>query len=146
MRALTPYFTSRGLASDLFSEMDRFFDEWKPQTGSFEPAWDVTETEDHFLMSVDLPGMKKEEIRIELAKNTLQISGERKRGDKFYGSFKRSFTLPSTVDTDKVEASYENGVLELYVPKTQAAKPRMIEVQSGKRNQDVKDIPSSKVS
>lgn len=148
MRALTPYYTGRILASDLFDGMDRFFEEWKPQPASLEPAWEITETENNFLMSVDLPGMKKEEIKIEVVDSRLNISGERKRGEKSYGSFNRTFALPSTVDTQKVEARYENGVLELLVPKSQAAKPRTIEVQSGHLNlhQDVKDIPSTKVS
>jgi HSP20 family protein len=140
MRTIVPYWTSRGFASDFFDEMERIFDNWEsgPSTRAydektFDPAFEIAESGEHYLMSVDLPGMKKEDIKIEVSDNILTISGERKResSDK-NGFFKRSFTLPSSVETGKVEARYENGVLELYLPKTQVAKPRQIEVQSGK--------------
>jgi HSP20 family protein len=143
---LTPAWTSRSLASDLFDEMDRFFNASELAKAyderSFAPATDVTETEDHYLMSLDVPGMKKEEIKIEVADNVLSVSGERKRVtapdkkervqryEKSYGFFKRSFSLPNSIDAEKVEALYENGVLELYLPKVAQAKPRQIEVQS----------------
>jgi HSP20 family protein len=151
MRMLTPYWTTRSLASDLFDEMNRFFDEDNRHASGriydervFDPAYEITETDEHYLMSVDLPGMKQEEIKIEVADNVLVISGERKREatedqktkvqryEKSYGFFKRSFNLPSTIESDQIEAHYENGVLELYLPKAQAAKPRSIEIQSGK--------------
>lgn len=152
MRVLTPYLSSRGLASNLFDEMDRFFDDWGRQDTptarvyedrNFTPACEVSETDEHYLMSVDLPGMKKEDIKIEVSDNVLTVSGERKREssekgqrvqhyEKSYGFFKRSFSLPSSIEADKVEARYEDGVVELYLPKVQAAKPRHIEIQSGK--------------
>lgn len=111
---------------------------------AFNPACEVVEAEEHYMMSVDLPGMRKEDIQINVTDNILTISGERKREfasdkkdrvqrfEKSYGFFKRSFTLPATIDAEKVEARYEDGVLEVYLPKTQLAKPRQIEVQSGK--------------
>lgn len=150
MRMLTPYLSNRGLASDLFDEMDRFFDDWGRMTParayderSFAPACGVSESDEHYSMSVDLPGMRKEDIKIEMFNNMLTISGERRREssekdkkvqryEKSYGFFKRSFTVPSSIEADKVEARYEDGVLELYLPKAQAAKPRHIEIQSGK--------------
>lgn len=150
MRFLTPYWMNRSIASDIFDEMDHFFNDWNrlPSTfkiydeRSFAPASEMSETEDQFIMSVDLPGMKKDDIKIEMVDNILTISGERKyestenkkvqRYEKAYGFFKRSFTLPASVDSDKIEAKYEDGVLELHLPKTQAAKPRQIEIQSSK--------------
>jgi len=152
MRMLTPYWTSRTLASDLFDEMDGFLKDFNGGAAvasiyderGFSPACEIAEGDDHYLMSVDLPGMKKEEIKIEVADHVLTVSGERKREmdfdksqkvqryEKAYGYFKRSFTLPATVETGKVEARYEEGVLTLWLPKVQEAKPRQIEIHSGK--------------
>ncbi|RYZ85851.1 MAG: Hsp20/alpha crystallin family protein, partial [Proteobacteria bacterium] len=100
---------------------------------SFQPAYDVSETEERFLMSVDLPGMRKEDIKVEIQKDTIVLAGERRRGlnATTTESFKRSFTLPEAVATEKVEARYENGVLELYLPKSPAAKVRAVEIQTG---------------
>jgi HSP20 family protein len=177
MRMLAPYWTTRSLASDLFDEMET----WMNDTGrvttprayderSFDPACDISEADEHYLMSLDLPGIKKDEINIEVNNNILTVSGERKREsasdkqkvqrfEKSYGFFKRSFTLPTSVDADKVEARYEDGVLELYLPKTQAAKPRHIEIQSGKgagffdkilgtkkNTSELKDVSATKTS
>lgn len=151
MRTLMPYWNARSLASDLFEDMDRFFDNFGRlattevyDERSFQPACEITESDDHFLMSIDLPGMKKDDIKVEVLDNVLTVSGERKREfasdknekvqrfEKSYGFFKRSFTLPTSIEVGKVEAHYEDGVLELYLPKTQAAKPRPIHIQSGK--------------
>lgn len=149
----TPFLTTRGFSSDLPSfflkEMDRMFDGF-PTTGTqvyddsaFVPAAEIAETEGQYLLNMDLPGMAKEDIKIEVAENRLTISGERKRGprpddykiqryEKTYGSFKRSFTLPDSVQADKIEALYENGVLELHLPKSPAPQVRTIEVQTKK--------------
>ncbi|WP_413290143.1 Hsp20/alpha crystallin family protein [Bdellovibrio sp. HCB337] len=149
---LTPYFTNRALTSTLWNEMDRFFDGFNSLPTSqvayderaFSPQCDITETEDHYLMSVDLPGLKKDDIKIDVVNNLLTVSGERKnqglgekseryqRYERNYGFFKRSFTLPTSIESQKVEARYEDGVLEIYLPKTPTSKPRHIEVQSGK--------------
>lgn len=172
MRMLNPILSERRLTSDIFNEMDRFFEDingfastWAYDDRNFAPACEVSEMDEHFLMSVDLPGMRKEDIKIELRDNVLSISGERKREsgsqgqkiqryEKSYGFFKRSFTLPSSVDVEKVEAQYENGVLELYLPKQQSAKAKNIEIQTGKggfferllggKKQDLKDVSASK--
>lgn len=176
MRTLTPAWPTRSLAFELFDEMDRYVDDWSRLSPSkvyderaFAPTCDVAEVDDHYLMSLDLPGMKKEDIKIHISDHTLTISGERKREnteknhkvqlyEKSYGFFKRSFNLPSTIEADKVEARYEDGVLELYLPKTQAAKPRQIEIQTersgffgkllGAKNstQEIKNVASTKIS
>ncbi|MGZ3774069.1 MAG: Hsp20/alpha crystallin family protein [Pseudobdellovibrionaceae bacterium] len=176
MKMITPYWTTHSFASDLIGEMDRFFGDGNRATPAegvydertFNPACEISELDGHYLMSVDLPGMRKENIKIEMSDNILTISGERKREsteknekvqryEKSYGFFKRSFTLPNSIEPENVEARYEDGVLELYLPKTQAAKPRYIEVQSGKSgffdkflsskksNQELKDVTSTKV-
>ncbi len=167
MRMLTTYIPTRGFTSDIWSEMDRFLDDWNRSVAnksyserSFSPASEITESGDYYLMSLDLPGMKQDDIKIEMSDDILTISGERKRAtsEKSYGYFKRSFSLPEAVEADKIEARYENGVLELYLPKTPAAKPRHIQIQSGKAsffdkllgskktNQELKDVTASKVS
>lgn len=150
MRTLTPYWNTRSFAADLINEMDSFFSDFQKEIPtrhlyderSFNPACEITEAEDHYVMSLDIPGMNKEDIKLELNENTLTVSGERKREvasdkklrvqryEKSYGFFKRSFTLPASVDSEKVEAHYEQGVLELYLPKTAAAKPKQIEIKT----------------
>lgn len=133
MRILTPYLRNRNVTFDLFSDVDQLFDQFYNSRGyderKFNQSTQISETEEHYLMSVDLPGMKKEDIKIELKESFLTISGERKRSQEI---FKQSFSLPSSVDAEKVEAHYEDGVLELYLPKVKAAQPRQIEIQSGK--------------
>lgn len=123
----TTFFTT-GLHSDLWRQMDRLLDD----SNEFAPEFEVAEREDHFAISVDLPGMRKEDIKIEVLDRTLTLSGERRRFEKSYGTFKRTFMLPNTVNAEKIEANYEDGVLLLYVPKTQVAQARAIEIQSGK--------------
>lgn len=122
------------------------FDEMKGsnlQKNWFSPTVDVEETEHAYLLSVDLPGLKKEEVKVDLSENVLTISGERKRetenkengGRRYessYGHFMRSFTLPQSIDASKVEANMEDGVLRVALPKSETSKPRNIEVQSGK--------------
>lgn len=107
----------------------------------FEPRVDVQDSDQAFLLTIDVPGLKREDIKIDLNDNLLTISGERKREtneeggrsfERMYGRFVRSFTLPTTVEADKVEASLEDGVLRLALPKSEATKPRSIEVKSGR--------------
>lgn len=125
MRLLTPYWQNQHFAADIFNELDR-----RPTAERFAaPAYEVQENEQHYLIETDLPGVKKEDIKIDLHENILTITGERKRDAKAE-SFKRSFTLPESVDVEKIEASHENGVLSIYLPKGAAAKPRTIEIQT----------------
>jgi len=149
MRYLSSNWPSRhSNSTSLFDEMERLFEEFNHSSSrqsaerSFSPAVDISESENHYLMNVDLPGIKKEDIKIEMHENVLTISGERQRARKYedenkaqrfersYGSFTRSFSLPTTVESDKIEARYEDGVLSLYLPKTPIAQARTIEVQS----------------
>jgi HSP20 family protein len=107
--------------------------------GPWTPPVDVAETEDAILLHVELPGIKLEEIDIELTGDTLTIRGERKRvreeqKDNFvrversYGRFQRSFTLATPVKNDKVSAAYRDGILEITLPKSEETKPRKIAV------------------
>jgi HSP20 family protein len=123
---------------DIFSEFDRVVDSFlQPtyaRTVNFQPSCDVNETEGHYLISFDMPGVKKDDIKIEVKDNQLLVSGERHRlseGNEASDKFERTFSLPNSVNTEKIEASYENGVLNVALPKAEAAKARTIEIQSG---------------
>lgn len=137
MRMVTPYWNQRSLASDLFTEVDRFFGDWNSdQFISPSVFHEVHEDENHYLVSVDLPGMTKEDIVIEVKEGVLNIQGERKRKNGSTESLKvaKRFSLPRSVDKDKVEANYENGVLEIYLPKLQAAQAKKIEIQNNRES------------
>ena len=147
MRSLIPYFSARTLNDDLFSDMDRLlsrFERRTPVSGNNDRTWapnfETTEAPDHFHLSVDMPGVKKEDINIDIHCDLLTISGERKRRTQKdsetrseYARVERSFTLPPTVDTTNVEAHFEDGVLELYLPKVAQSQPRKVEIQSGSK-------------
>lgn len=111
------------------------------------PVCDFREGKDHYFISFDLPGLKKENIKINYKNKLLTISGTRKEEykeenkhthsrflEKFYGSFNRSFTLPSSIDEEKIEAHFENGILELFLLKISKSKGREILVKEGKRD------------
>ena len=110
------------------------------------PSIEVVEKEDKFLVKVELPGVKEEDINISLTGNTLTIEGEKetesaveKKGyyytESSYGSFSRSMTIPSTIDANKIEANYDKGVLEITLPKTQEVKPKKIKLAAKKKEE-----------
>lgn len=99
----------------------------------YQTACDIRESEDHYLISYDMPGVRKEDIKIEVQKNELLISGERQNApgqDRPTRKFEKTFTLANTIDTEKIEAQYENGVLQVALPKAESAKPRIVQIQS----------------
>lgn len=108
------------------------------------PALDVVENDKELIFRLDLPGLKPEDVNITIDDHTLLISGQmgdtvEREGDRYHyrerrtGSFERSIRLPNTVDTDKVDASFENGVLNITLPKLPQAQPKQINVKaSGK--------------
>jgi HSP20 family protein len=127
----------------LHHDLSRLF-ESAPTTEDrvWSPAVDVAETEDALIVRAELPGLKREDIDIELSGETLTLRGERKfeseeRKDHFvrierrYGKFSRSFTLATPVQTDRVAASYRDGVLEIVLPKSEETKPRKVQVVAG---------------
>ncbi|WP_413294735.1 Hsp20/alpha crystallin family protein [Bdellovibrio sp. HCB185ZH] len=142
MRSLSPW-SARRPTNDLFSQFEEFFSDmdrgYSPaarSTVDFSPSVDIEEKENAYIVTTDLPGFKKEDIKIEMADNVLTISGERikEAGDKKYserswGKFQRTFSLPVHVAGDKIEASYKDGVLEVTLPKAENAKSRSIKVQ-----------------
>lgn len=131
--------------TDLFSRtfndvMDEFFSTAANyRNDNFTPSVDVSETEKQFEISVELPGMKKEDITVDLEKGRLTISGERKfenkedgknyhRVESHYGSFSRSFYLPDTIDESTIAAKYENGILDITIDKSEDKVKRNIEI------------------
>lgn len=132
--------------SGLRRDVDRLFDEFlrgNDQEGGSNVVWaprtDVSETDARYVIRMDMPGMKKDALDIQLHDGTLTVSGERTRehedkGESFhrversYGRFFRSFSLPQAADPQGVEAQLEDGVLTIHVPKREETKPRKIEV------------------
>jgi HSP20 family protein len=132
--------------SSLQTEMNRLFNaafDTSPAGNGgnrrWAPAMDLLETEDHFVLRADLPGMTESDVNIELEDNVLTVSGERKaereekregfyRVERAFGSFSRSLTLPKGVDAEAVTAGFDNGVLEVRIPKPEQRKPRKITI------------------
>ncbi len=133
------------------SEMNRlfntFFEAPTPGNGGstlrrWIPAMDLVETDADFVLRADLPGLNEGDVNIEVEDNVLTISGERKaeheeRKEGYYrverasGSFSRSLTLPEPVDPESVSASFDNGVLEIRIPKPEQRKPRKVAISIG---------------
>ena len=137
--------------STIQNEMNRlfntFFEAPGPPNGGARlrrwiPPMDLVETDDDFVLRADLPGLSEKDVNIEFEDNVLTISGERKaeheeRKEGYYrvertsGSFRRSLTLPEGVDPNAVRANFENGVLEVRVPKPEERKPRKVAISVG---------------
>ncbi len=133
---------------DMQSRLNRIFGEAALAGGqenassfsAWSPAVDVQETEKEYLIKADLPGVKKEDVKVELLEGALTIGGDRsqekeEKGKKFhkiereYGSFLRRFALPSDVDAEKVQAEFKDGVLNVHLPKSPAVKPQTVDVK-----------------
>jgi len=146
----------------LQGEMNRLFSNFfdTPKAGSgnggnggtrrWIPAMDLVETQDHFVLKADLPGMSEGDVNIELENNVLTIAGERKteheeRHEGYYrleratGSFSRALSLPEGIDADAVTAAFDNGVLTVRIPKPEQAKPRKVKIGVGTDKQDTID-------
>ncbi|HJX69893.1 MAG TPA: Hsp20/alpha crystallin family protein [Dehalococcoidia bacterium] len=119
---------------------------WKrlPTEMGWAPAIEIFEKEDKYVVKAELPGMKEEDIDVSVVGDTLTIKGERKAEtevkeenyyccERSYGSFSRSIALPSTVDAKKITASYEEGVLEVSLPKAAEVKPAKVKVSAKKK-------------
>lgn len=109
-------------------------------SGNWVPPVDVAETQEKIVVRAEAPGMRQEDIQIEFENGMLTIRGERKldkseqgltyhRVERVYGNFSRSFTLPRSVDPEKIAASYRDGILQIDVPKKEEAKPKQIRIE-----------------
>lgn len=134
---------------DLFNleAFDKLFD-WKELSDvafNFDKAWgftpksEIVEDKDNFYISVELPGVSKDDVKINLEENTLTITGSKKkdetikdknsiRNERYYGEFKRTFTLTNDIKKDNIEAAYKDGVLHILLPKVEEAKPVVKEI------------------
>lgn len=133
-----------GLFSDFEKEFEDFWTAKRESAGVF-PICDFHEDKNHYFLSLDLPGLSKKDLKINYENQILTVSGERREeykkeskdsgarfSEKFYGSFSRSFKIPSQLDQDKIEAQFADGVLELTLPKAKETRGREIEVKEGK--------------
>ena len=134
--------------------MNRLFrDSYAPEgrdesltTSTFAPPVDVYEDEHNVTLKIEVPGIEEKDIDVRVENNTLTVHGERKlekeekeenylRVERQYGSFTRTFTLPSTVDTDQIQADYDKGVLKIKLAKKAEAKPKQIKVNVSSEKQ-----------
>ena len=134
---------------NLQGEMSRFFNEFfgeklpanrsEETSSAWIPRVDISETDDEIIVHADAPGMTKDDIKITLSENVLTVSGEKKierdenkenfhRVERVFGSFSRSFYIPTNVDASAISASYQEGVLMVNLPKKEEAKPKEIPI------------------
>lgn len=129
----------------LRDEIDKLFNDFFKRSpeeriephGIWYPALDIEESKDNIKVTAELPGMKKEDIRLTISDGQLMIQGERKfekeekdktyhRIERSYGKFRRTISLPTEVEEDKVKATYEQGILKVTIPKSEKVKPKEI--------------------
>ena len=136
--------------SDPFRSFEQMFDDlwrnWPTRYSTdtsrpmLRPAMDVVENDDSLTVRIDLPGLSPDDVKVEIEDNVLTVSGEvgdtiEKENDRYhyrersYGAFQRSVRLPNTIDSDKVDATFENGVLNISMPKLPQAQPKQISVK-----------------
>lgn len=124
------------LGNDLYPAFNHAYDAWM---GDFRPHMDVEEEKTFYKVAVELPGVKKEDVQITMEDKTLSIRGEKKSSERkddqkqhfnerYYGSFVRQLEFPVDIDADKIKATYNDGVLELNVPKAKSATPKQITI------------------
>ena len=129
-----------------FRLFDEFYRDWaqrstQPEGESWKPAVDILERDGNLILCAEIAGVTEKDIDLKLEGNVLTIRGEKKQSpqaegfniyqlESFYGQFSRSFTLPETVDTEKIGANYRNGVLTITLPQRPEVKPRSIKVNA----------------
>jgi HSP20 family protein len=134
-----------------FREMESMFERYNRTSGrgldtdlgfaDWAPTVDIEESENFYLIRADVPGVDKKDINVHMDKGVLSITGEkheeketgkgtkRHRTERYSGSFARRFTLPGTIQADKIDATYKDGVLSLMIPKAEEAKPKSIDIK-----------------
>lgn len=148
MKALTRFSQFPAMES-IRRDMDRFFDDLIPismregngeRLGLWTPSTDMSETDNEYLITVDLPGITKKDVEVNIQDNRLTISGDRTmeekedkknyhRRERFQGRFMRSFTLPAAVKEDKIKARFKDGVLTVTVPKAEVKKAKTVMIE-----------------
>ena len=146
IRYQSPELSPLNRLATLRDEFDRLFDfSWPSRDtgllGGWSPALDVYDDKDNLVVTLEVPGMKKEDIEISLRDGMLTVSGERKdereqtegqafRSERYFGKFQRSLSLPTAVDANKIKANYKDGILTINLPKAEEAKPKHITVSA----------------
>ena len=140
----TPFRSMLSLRDEMDRLLNEFYGKVMPTTETYEgdwyPAMDITETDNEVIATLELPGLKREDIKVSVNNDILTVSGEKKqekteenenihRVERTYGYFKRSVALPVEVDTNKVKAVYKDGVLKVTMPKLEEKKTKEIPVQ-----------------
>jgi HSP20 family protein len=133
---------NRNLIS-ISDEIDRFFEDFGLNLRESDTVWrpsvDLSETENTYEVKAEMPGMKKEDIKVEVKENVLTLTGEKKhetkddkknfhRLERVYGKFQRSFRLPREVKSEEIKAKYRNGVLTIEIPKAEEMKPKEVAI------------------
>ena len=150
--SLFPSLSESGMPA-LLRDFFRSFPTWDENESLMSSAWmppvDIAEDADRISVTAELPGFKEEDVKVELRGDVLTISGERKREsekkdrdyrrvERSYGEFRRSFTLPTSVDRENVKAGFSDGLLKLELPKKPEAKPRQIPITDGRNKKELK--------
>ena len=126
---------------DPFSDMDKFFEDWNHGAQNFVPALDVYQDKDSVIVETPLPGIDPDKVNISIENDVLTIEGTSEKksevDEKNYyrkevrtGAFHRAVALPTSVNGDKANASYDNGVLKISIPKSEKAKPKQIKISA----------------
>lgn len=124
-------------------EVNRFFNAafTDPATAGWAPALDLYDQDEHYTVTLEVPGLAKENLHLSYHEGVLTVTGERPqpvtpedgktfRSERVFGKFQRSVTLPGQVDADRISAGYKDGILTVTLPKAEAAKPRQIQVNA----------------
>ena len=139
-----PFNELSSMQRDLNRVFDSFFrgsESEEDYRSTWTPSVDIKETASEIVMVAELPGMTKNDVRLSVRDNTLEISGEKKqseeskdstfhRVERVYGKFYRSFSLPTTIDAAKIKAVFKDGILTMTLPKMAQAKPKQIEIKA----------------
>ncbi len=155
----------QGIQQEMNRLLGTFFDTQAGSSGGdggwnarrWIPAMDLLEKQDHFLLHADLPGVSEQDVKIELEGEVLTVSGERKseqqhggdgyvRIERAAGSFTRTLTLPEGIDPGSIEASFENGVLEISIPKPEQRKPHRVSISLGGKTVDARQESSDQTA
>jgi HSP20 family protein len=142
LSTLKPYRSPGSIRNEIDNLLHEFFGgpiHTGPVAEEWLPPADIDETEDRVLIKAELPGIEEKDIELTLLVNMLTIRGEKKHekeekdenhclGDRYYGSFRRTFQLPADIDPDKAEANFDKGVLKISIPKVEESKSKKIQI------------------
>jgi HSP20 family protein len=140
MRRVDPFQEFLGIQDRMNQLFRGAFSDEQAMTGAWAPAVDIYESPQAIELTFEIPGVDKNDVKVNLENNQLTVTGERRlehvdkregyhRVERSYGTFVRSFTLPNTIDPNQINAEYQNGLLRLSLPKRPESQPRAIEVK-----------------